>query len=175
MRRTSQRGIDLIKSFEGFSPTKYPDGHGYSIGHGTFIDKPSEQYLLTATISRSEAEALLRRDVERFERAVNEELSGISQEQFDALVSLTYNIGVSAFKGSTLLRLAKANPNDPNIREAFMMWKKSRGKILNALIDRRRKEANLYFSNTSSPITKLKRSSLFLIPLLLVVALIVIE
>jgi lysozyme len=68
----------------------------------------------------------------------------ISQNQFNALVSLCYNIGTGGFKGSTVLKLVNKNPNDPKIAAAFEMWKNAGGKPI--LLGRRRREAKLYFS-----------------------------
>lgn len=68
----------------------------------------------------------------------------INQNQFNALVSLCYNIGTAGFKGSTVLKLVNKNPNDPKIAAAFEMWKSAGGKPI--LLSRRRREAKLYFS-----------------------------
>jgi lysozyme len=68
----------------------------------------------------------------------------ISQNQFNALVSLCYNIGTAGFKGSTVLKLVNKNPNDPKIGAAFEMWKNAGGKPI--LLGRRRREAKMYFS-----------------------------
>jgi lysozyme len=68
----------------------------------------------------------------------------INQNQFNALVSLCYNIGTGAFKGSTVLKLVNKNPNDPKIAAAFEMWKNAGGKPI--LLGRRRREAKMYFS-----------------------------
>lgn len=68
----------------------------------------------------------------------------INQNQFNALVSLCYNIGPVGFKGSTVLKLVNKNPNDPKIGAAFEMWKNAGGKPV--LLARRKREAKLYFS-----------------------------
>lgn len=68
----------------------------------------------------------------------------INQNQFNALVSLCYNIGPAGFKGSTVLKLVNKNPNDPKISAAFEMWKTAGGKPI--LLGRRRREVKLYFS-----------------------------
>lgn len=68
----------------------------------------------------------------------------INQNQFNALVSLCYNIGPVGFKGSTVLKLVNKNPNDPKIAPAFEMWKNAGGKPI--LLARRKREAKLYFS-----------------------------
>lgn len=68
----------------------------------------------------------------------------INQNQFNALVSLCYNIGTGALKGSTVLKLVNKNPNDPKIVPAFEMWKNAGGKPV--LLARRKREVKLYFS-----------------------------
>lgn len=68
----------------------------------------------------------------------------INQNQFNALVSLCYNIGPVAFKGSTVLKLVNKNPSDPKIAGAFEMWKNAGGKPV--LLRRRQREAKMYFS-----------------------------
>lgn len=68
----------------------------------------------------------------------------INQNQFNALLSLCYNIGPVGFKGSTVLKLVNKNPNDPKIGPAFEMWKNAGGKPI--LLARRKREAKMYFS-----------------------------
>ena len=103
---TSSKGLDLIKSFEGCELKAYVCPAGVlTIGYGhTGADvHPGME------ISTAEAEELLRTDLIRFERAVdNHATVPIKQCQFDALVSFTYNCGADAFKNSTLLRLLNA-------------------------------------------------------------------
>ena len=67
--------------------------------------------------------------------------SKINQNQFNALVSLAYNIGITGFRNSTVLRKVNINPNDPTIKEAFMMWTKDK-----ELIGRRESEVKQYFT-----------------------------
>lgn len=68
----------------------------------------------------------------------------INQNQFNALLSLCYNIGPVGFKGSTVLKLVNKNPNDKKIADAFRMWKNAGGKPI--LLGRRNREAKMYFS-----------------------------
>lgn len=68
----------------------------------------------------------------------------INQNQFNALLSLCYNIGPAGFKGSTVLKLVNKNPNDPKIGDAFRLWKNAGGKPI--LLGRRNREAKMYFS-----------------------------
>jgi len=74
-------------------------------------------------------------------------VSSINQNQFDALVSFCYNVGVTNFKKSTLLKIVNNNPNDPNVAIQFGRWIRANGRVLAGLVKRRKSEADLYFSN----------------------------
>lgn len=103
-------------------------------------------------ITAPQAVALFNADVDKFARSVEASLAGVSlkQKQFDAVVSLAYNIGLSGLKKSTLYRKVKANPDDPTIRTEFMKHVNARAngvlKPLPGLVKRRRAEADHYFS-----------------------------
>ena len=102
-------------------------------------------------ISVEEAEALLEWEVNNKTIVLSALLSliQINQNQFDALTSFSYNEGVGAFAGSTLLKVIKKNPNDPYITECFAMWNEItvNGKkvVSEDLVGRRKREAELYF------------------------------
>ena len=102
MRHITHDGIDLIKRFEGFSSTVYICPAGYpTIGYGHLV-RLGESY---TEISETEAEELLRKDVESAERAVIRLVNvPLTDGQFDALVSFTFNLGSGAFQRSTLRR-----------------------------------------------------------------------
>jgi lysozyme len=93
-----------------------------------------------------EATQLLLSTLDPFEAAVNKHLPNLNQCQFDALVCFAYNVGTGALVKSTLLKKAKANSADPSILDEFLRWNKAGGKVLSGLTNRRREEANLYFS-----------------------------
>lgn len=139
--RISQKGIDLIKSFEGCILHTYKCPAGvYTIGYGStgqFV-KPG------MTISLKQAESLLRVDLNRFEVAVNGLVQvPLTQAQYDALISLAFNIGVGAFTQSTLLR--KLNTGDyEGAANEFLRWTRGGGKILGALVKRRKRERELF-------------------------------
>ena len=140
--RTSQRGINLIKQHEGLRLEAYRCPAGiYTIGYGH-----------TAGVRRGDviderrAEQLLADDLKKFEAVVNRECPGINQNQFDALVSFTFNLGETNLRKSTLLKCVKANPDGQNIYTEFLRWNKSKGEVLPGLIRRRKAEADLYFS-----------------------------
>jgi len=148
MMKTSQRGINLIKQSEGFRDRIYLDASGLpTIGYGTLIDSKTEAYLVDQTITEADGEALLKIDLINIEKGINNLVtSRINQNQFDALASFCYNLGVGNLKKSTLLKKINANPADINIMSEFMKWNRAKGKILSGLTYRREAEARLYFS-----------------------------
>lgn len=103
-------------------------------------------------ITAPQAVALFNADVDKFARSVEASLAGVvlKQKQFDAMVSLAYNIGLGGLKKSTLYKKVKANPDDPTIRAEFMKHVNARVngvlKPLPGLVKRRRAEADHYFS-----------------------------
>ena len=139
--RLSTQGRELIKAFEGLSLTAYRDADGYSIGYGHYGAKAGD------VISRSEADRLFDQDVRKYEDGVSRFVATATQPQFDAMVSLAYNIGVgdsdSGFGGSTVAR--KHNAGDyAGAADAFLMWIKSQGNVLPVLVKRREKERTVY-------------------------------
>lgn len=143
--KTSQRGIDLIKEFEGYSERVYMCAGGkYTIGYGhTRGVEPGD------TCTREQAEEYLRMDVVEAEETIEALVKvPLTQNQFDALVSLVYNIGSGNFYDSTIRRVINNNVSDINeYRKAWMMWVKSKGKILKGLERRRIAEFNLFCNN----------------------------
>jgi lysozyme len=141
--KTSDNGIELIKRFEGLRLKAYlcPAGKP-TIGYGhTEGVKPGQ------TITEEEAEQLLREDLIVVENEINKHNLDINQNQFDALASFVYNVGVGNFRTSTLLKKIKADPNDKTIANEFKRWVYSNGKKLPGLVKRREEEAKLYFLN----------------------------
>lgn len=145
---TGTNGIQLIEQFEGFRAKMYKDAVGLpTIGYGTLIDTAAEQWLKTATITQAQAEELLRKDLAVIERNLNLLVpAGITQNQYDALTSFAYNLGIASLRGSTLMKKVRANPADASIREEFLKWVHAGGKVLPGLQKRRAAEANLYFT-----------------------------
>ena len=102
--------LDLIHRYEGFSKSAYQDSTGrWTIGVGHQI-KDSEPQLLLANLSKKEVGKLLERDLRPCETFLKDSLGKpLTQNQFDALVIFTFNVGVSAFQNSTLARLVNAS------------------------------------------------------------------
>lgn len=146
MLKTGPAGLEIIKHFEGCKLAAYQDvADVWTIGYGdTGPDvKPG------LVISQEEAERRLANRLAReFEPGVRAAIEDAptTQGQFDSMVSLAYNIGVAAFKSSTVARMHKAG-NYTAAAEAFLLWVKAGGKVLSGLVRRREEEARLYLSD----------------------------
>ncbi len=147
--KLSQKGLELIKQFEGLSLVPYVCSGGINtIGFGnTYYTNGKKVTLQDKPITKQQAEELLKFSLSTYEKAVDSFCrDDISQSQFDALVSFAYNLGTGALQKSTLIKKVNANPKDVTIAEEFMKWNKANGKVLVGLTKRRQAEANLYFS-----------------------------
>ena len=143
--KLSQRGIDLIKQFEGYSSKAYPDpatgGAPWTIGYGT--TKGVKQGMV---ITAEQAEKMLRDDVAKFESGVSSLITApTTQGQFDAMVSLAYNIGLGNFGKSTLLKKHNARCYTC-AADQFRVWNRANGKVMNGLTKRRAAEREVYMS-----------------------------
>lgn len=143
--KLSQRGIDLIKQFEGYSSKAYPDpatgGAPWTIGYGT-IKGVKPGMIITA----EQAEKMLRDDVAKFESGVSSLITApTTQGQFDAMVSLAYNIGLGNFGKSTLLKKHNARCYTC-AADQFRVWNRANGKVMNGLTKRRAAERQIYMS-----------------------------
>lgn len=137
VRRMSDKGRAWLIRSEGVRRSMYLDTQGKpTIGVGHLV-LPDEQHLLTATLTDEQIDELLKRDLDRFERAVSATRTPVPllQDQFDALVHFAFNVGVGAYNSSTLKRRLEAGEPPERIRDAWMMW------VANPeLVGRRRKE-----------------------------------
>lgn len=147
--KTSIKGLELIKRYEGFEEKPYLCPAGVpTIGYGaTYYPNTNNKVKLNdKNITESYAELLLQDMLGHYERGVMRYVtSKLSAYQFDALVSFTYNVGLGAFKSSTLLKRINANPCDKDIIYQFSRWNKGGGRVLKGLTKRRESESNLYF------------------------------
>lgn len=137
---TSQDGIDLIKKFEGCRLTAYQDSVGvWTIGYGSTKDIKKGM-----KISKLMADGFLRDDLEEAEEAVNELVDAdLTQNEFDALASFTFNLGRGNLANSTLLK--KLNAGDKSgASEEFTRWVYAGGKELEGLVRRRKAEQALF-------------------------------
>jgi GH24 family phage-related lysozyme (muramidase) len=144
MRHISRQGLDLICRFEGFSPIIYMCPAGYpTIGYGHLITEANKEQFLDG-VDEDEALDLLRQDVAVAERAVLRLISvPLTQGQFDALVSFTFNLGAGALQRSTL-RCKVNREEHADVLSEFTRWVWAGGEKLKGLILRRQTEAALY-------------------------------
>ncbi len=144
MRHITKEGLRLIKEFEGFEPEIYLDAAGLpTIGYGHLI-REGEHKMFENGISESAAGALLAKDVWSAERSVLRLIKvPLTDGQFDALVSFTFNLGGGALQRSTLRR--KVNREEhAEVPYEFMRWIWAGGRKLRGLRRRRSAEAELY-------------------------------
>lgn len=138
--KINQAGLDLIKSFEGCRLEAYQDIVGiWTIGYGHV----SADVHPGLTITQAQADDLLAKDLKRFEDGVSALCPQVNENQFSALVCLSYNIGLSNLKSSTLLK--KLNVGDVSgAADQFLVWDKAGGKPVAGLLRRRQAERALF-------------------------------
>lgn len=141
----SPSGVDLICNFEGLRLKAYDDGVGvWTIGFGTTKYPNGIRVKKGDTCTLEQAKAYMQNDLKSFEQTVNNTVKvPLNQNQFDALVSLAYNIGSTAFKNSTLVkRLNEGNYNAA--ANQFDLWVNAGGKRMQGLVNRRAAERTLF-------------------------------
>jgi lysozyme len=142
--KVDQAGIDFLHEREGYRSKPYLDTVGIpTIGYGnTYYPNGKKVTMQDKWLTKETANELFQITLKYFEDQVNELVkSQLTQNQFNALVSFTYNVGVGNLQRSTVLKRINANPNDPTIKEAFLRFNKPP-----EIIGRREKEVKLYFS-----------------------------
>ena len=140
----NQAGIDLLKRFEGFCPAAYPDpatgDKPYTIGYGFTAGVE-----LGDTITPKDAEIRLKFEVAAFESGVLRVSRPPTPNQLAAMVCLAYNIGLGNFEHSTTLR--RHNSGElVGAANAFLLWNKAAGHVMQGLINRREAERALYLA-----------------------------
>ena len=138
-------GVDIICGFEGKRLAAYDDGVGvWTIGFGTTVYPNGIKVKKGDTCTEAQAKAYMAHDLKKFESAVNNTVKvPLNQNQFDALVSLAYNIGTNAFSKSTLVK--KLNANDiRGAADQFDVWVNAGGKRMQGLVNRRAKEKEVF-------------------------------
>lgn len=149
--KLSNSGLNFIKKWEGLSLTAYRCQAGvWTIGWGSTYYEDGKKVSPGDTITKDKAEKLLLNVLKPFEDFVNTIDVTLTQHQFDALVSFSYNVGIGALKKSTLLKMILKQPDNILIKEQFLKWNKVRknGSLVPSLglTNRRTSESNLYFS-----------------------------
>lgn len=139
-RRIGPKGLALIKASEGLRLKAYLCPAGVpTVGYGS----TGPHVHMGMTITNAEADALLRKDLERFEIGVSEMAGEMTPGQYSALVSFAFNLGLGALEDSTLLKMHKAG-DFVGAAAQFGRWNKAGGKVLKGLSLRREQEAALY-------------------------------
>lgn len=141
--KLNEKGYSSLHEREGLRLKPYLDTQDVptiAMGNTYYLD--GRKVMMTdEALSLEEALELGKITADKFARQVDSLVkSDINQNQFNALVSLAYNIGINAFKKSTVLRLVNSDPNDKKIQDAFMLWTKNK-----ELIGRRKSEVKQYF------------------------------
>ncbi len=147
--KLDDNGYKLIQGFEGLSLVPYLcSAKVATIAYGaTFYPSGKKVTMQDAPISLATAKWMFKETADKFAVDVDKLIkANLNQNQFNAIVSLAYNIGLAGLAKSSLLKKVNANPSDPTITNSFMIWNKAGGKILNGLTKRRAIEAKLYFA-----------------------------
>lgn len=151
----SQSGLILIKAYEGLRLEAYPDpgtgGEPWTIGYGHTGGVRKGQ-----VISVSDAEQLLSMDLERFERAVSRLITvALAQNEFDALVSFAFNVGIGALEDSTLRkRLNAGEPKAKVFKEELPRWNKGGSGVMEGLVRRRAAEVKLATAKVTAQVAE---------------------
>ena len=147
--KLDNRGYMMICEFEGFSAKPYLcPAKLATIGYGnTFYRDGKKVTMVDLPITKIEAFDMFKDIADKFAKKVSACVkTPINQNQFNSLVSFTYNVGVANFMNSTLLKRVNANHNDLDIRTQFLRWDKVGTKKLSGLTKRRIYEADNYFA-----------------------------
>ncbi len=146
--KITEEGLALIREAEGFRGTAYGDATGiWTIGFGHTAMAGAPVVTTGLQITRDEAEKILARDVEQFSRGVTRELvQPVNDDQFSALVSFAYNVGLENFRKSSVLKAVNTQDFDA-VPRRLQLWVKAGGKVLPGLINRRAAEATLFMKH----------------------------
>lgn len=140
LMKISQKGIDLIKKFEGCKLYAYRDSVGVAtIGYGHI-----KGVKMGMSITQQQAEMFLKEDIKPVETFLNGMCINYTQGQFDALTSWIFNLGQGNFKSSTMYKYIVARKSDLEITDQMVKWHNAGGKPLLGLMKRRCSEANMF-------------------------------
>lgn len=143
--KTSDHGIAFIKRWEGVRLKAYRcSANVLTIGVGHTAAMGDPKPVDGMKITDAEAEAILRRDLGSIERDVEKAVTvHVNQRQFDTLVSFVFNVGIGAFRKSTLLKKLNASRYD-EVPSELMKWTRAGGRVVQGLVNRRKAEADLW-------------------------------
>ena len=142
----NKAGKDLIKKFEGCKLKAYKcPANVWTIGFGNTFYEDGTKVKEGEVITQERADELFDIIISEFVRMTDVLVkSNVTENNFSALVSFTFNVGTGNLKKSTLLKKVNANPKDPSIKAEFMKWTKAKNVVLKGLVRRREAEAKLY-------------------------------
>ena len=142
----NKAGKDLIKRFEGCKLKAYKcPANVWTIGWGQTFYPDGTKIKEGDVITQERADELFDIIINDFARMTDALVkSDVTENNFSALVSFTFNVGTGNLRKSTLLRKVNANPKDPSIRAEFMKWTRANNVVLRGLVRRREAEAKLY-------------------------------
>ena len=139
--KTTNNAYNIIKYYESCYLTAYQcPSNIWTIGYG-HTDNVQEGLV----INEKTANLYLEQDIKNVEDQINNLGLKLNQNQFDAIISFVFNVGIGNFKDSTLYKYINKNVNDARICQAFCMWIKSNNSYLKGLARRRIDESKLYF------------------------------
>ena len=144
--KINQAGKDLIKNFEGCKLKAYQcSALHWTLGWGLTFYPDGTKVKQGDVITQERADELFDYILEDFINQIKPLIKSLlSDNNFSAIVSFAYNVGVNNLRRSTLLRKINANPKDPSIRAEFKKWVRANGEVLKGLVRRREAEAKLY-------------------------------
>lgn len=145
--KINQAGLDLIKKYEGFRSHAYRDAVGvWTIGYGHTSMAGLPRATSRLKISRQQGEKILAYDVEKFSRQIRPLIQvDLTENQFSAMVSFAYNVGVGGFRKSSVLKRLNAGRFDA-VPNRLSLWVKAGGKTLKGLVRRRAAEGALFLA-----------------------------
>ena len=162
--RLSDRGARMIGDFEGWRARPYNDAVGHcTIGYGHLIhfgNCTSADFAKWGTLSHAEGVKLLKRDADRFEKCVNALPVKLNQNQFDSLVSFTFNVGCGGIGPDTGIGRALRRKQWRVAANELLEWNKAGGRVLEGLTRRRREERELFLTPPPVAYSKLERHNL---------------
>lgn len=145
--KISDNGLKLLQQFEGFRAKAYQCSAGiWTIGWGHTSAAGLPKVYKGMTTDKAGALAMLKRDLVQYEQAVIKNVKcSLTQNEFDALVSFCYNVGVHGFAASSVVRYLNTGRKD-QVGAGFAMWVKAGGKTVKGLVNRRAAETKLFYS-----------------------------
>lgn len=145
--KLNEEGYKLIQEFEGLKLSAYRCSAGVpTIGYGNTVYENGSKVKMGDKITKERANTLFKLFADKFAADVLKLIkSKVSQNQFNALVSFAYNVGIGNLKNSTLLKKVNINPDDETIEIEFLKWVNAGGKRVQGLVNRRVAESKLYF------------------------------